>query len=339
MPIRTPHETEPARWTATAWPSDPHWGDGLAAAREGVSGFVRALAGDGNAGRKVGVLALPELAEAASEALAEIETARVFSTVVGDIWLRDTGPVFTLTPEGARAVQFRFNGWGGKFPYADDQQVAPFLAKLAEFPLDPVDLVCEGGALEVDGQGTLVTTREVLRNANRNPGRTEAEIERVLGEALGAERVIWLDEGLAGDHTDGHVDNLARFARPGLVVCQAPAGPDDPNAAVLDDVARTLDRARDADGRRIDVARIPSPGRVTNAEGALLPASHMNFVFREGAVLMPSFETPSVMAALAGLKEVFPDREIIPVDARGLIAEGGGLHCASIAAPAEGAVA
>ena len=151
--------------------------------------------------------------------------------------------------------------------------------------------------IEHDGAGTVLTTAQTLLNANRNSWEKE-EAEAALAEALGAKQVIWIDEGLANDHTDGHIDNLARFVAPGIVVCQAPAGEDDPNADVLNAIARTLAGACDASGRKLEIVRIPGVGRYRNAAGETSPASHMNFIIANGTVVAPVYGTPSQDAAL-----------------------------------------
>ncbi|MGZ5822933.1 MAG: agmatine deiminase family protein, partial [Hyphomicrobium sp.] len=169
-----------------------------------------------------------------------------------------------------------------------------------------------------------------LLNPNRN-GWTKAQAEAALAEAFGASNVIWIDEGLRGDHTDGHIDNIARFVAPGRVVCQAPAGPDDPNAATLDAIARALSSATNAGGRRLEVVRIPGPGLYRNSLGEIAPASHMNFVIANGVVVVPVYGTPTQAAALEALQAVFPGRRVVGVSSRGLLgcgeAGGGSFHC------------
>jgi agmatine deiminase len=191
------------------------------------------------------------------------------------------------------------------------------------------DFVLEGGAIEHDGQGTILTTAQTLLNANRNRwGRDEAEA--ALADALGAKRVVWIDEGLANDHTDGHIDNLARFVAPGLVVCQS-AGKDDPNTTVLDAIARALAEAVDANGRKLEILRIPGVGRYRNAVGETSPASYMNFIIAAGAVAVPVYGTPSQDTALGMLRDLFPGRKVIGIPSRGLLgfgdAGGGSFHC------------
>ncbi len=248
---------------------------------------------------------------------------------LADVWLCDTGPIVVLASDRPRARAMRFNGWGGKFMFSGDEQVAAWLACACDLPLDRVDLVGEGGALESDGAGTLITTRAVLLNANRNPSKSQADVDAILADAFGAERVIWLDEGLAHDHTDGHVDMLARFARPGLVVTEAPTGRDDPSRLARDAAARALDGARDARGEPIDVVRIPGAAPVTGLEGETVAASHLNWVVTSTHVLVPVTDPERGRAAVAALAQVFEDRTVVGLPASALNRGGGAFHCAS----------
>jgi agmatine deiminase len=276
---------------------------------------------------------------------------RIDEAPIGDIWLRDTGPIFVREESGALAASaFRFNGWGGKYELPEDGRIADIVARLAgarlrRFP----DFVSEGGALEADGEGTVITTRQCLLNPNRNPGLCEREIEGVLRAAIGAEKVIWLDEGLKGDHTDGHVDNLARFIGPGRVVCQRPYGDDDPNAEVLNVIRRELARATGSSGRRLEVIEIPSPGLALfeqepdhprEADGdAEAPASHMNFYIANHSIVMPTYAalTGDELAgeeALTILQSTSVRKHVIGLDSSHLLTGGGSFHCISQQQPA-----
>jgi agmatine deiminase len=330
--LRVPHESEPQSRLWTAWPDHPDWEGVEEAARGEIEAFVIAAAG-AKGGPEVCLLEPPDGARASEAAR---EAAKVKPAVYGDIWLRDTGPLWALDARGRVALRFRFNGWGGKFLFPGDLEVAALLARALEARVKDVDLVAEGGAFEADGEGTIITTRACILDRARNPGVSASDVERVLGKGLGAERVIWLESGLVRDHTDGHVDTLARFVAPGVVACQAPTGAGDPNVVVLDEVARTLDRAKDASGRRLEVVRIPSPGYVADAAGRPTPASHMNFVHAGETLIVPVYDTPNAPDALAGLGKLFPNKTVVGLTALALVREGGAFHCACNAAPADG---
>lgn len=324
--------TVPAEWAPqeaiwTAWPADPdEWNGDLDAPRRDIAGLVRALAGHGN---RVRLLVNGREAETSATAavgsLAEIIPARY-----GDIWLRDTGPIFAQAGRDLVALRFQTNSWGGKYELPDDATVGDDVARLARAKVKRFDYVLEGGAVDQDGEGTVLTTRQTLLNPNRN-GWTKAQAEAALGEAFGAKSVIWIDEGLKNDHTDGHIDNIARFVAPGMVVCQSASGPDDPNAATLDAIAETLAKAPDASGRKLEVVRIPGVGLYRNALGEVSPASHMNFIIANGVVVVPVYGTASEAAALDALRAVFPGRAVVGVPSKGLLgcgtAGGGSFHC------------
>jgi agmatine deiminase len=250
----------------------------------------------------------------------------------GDVWLRDTGPIF-LGPDAC--VGFRFNGWGGKYDLPHDDEVAAQVAGAASATLLQSAAVLEGGALDHDGEGTVLTTRQCLLNPNRNAGWTEAVAEGALARDLGARKVLWLGDGLLNDHTDGHVDNLARFAAPGLVVCPMAFGRGDPNADVYDAAAGALAGMTDAAGRRLRVARIPSPGWIEAGGVGGVPASHMNFIIANQAVILPVYgEGLAASLAAQGLAEVFPGREVIALPSNALLTGGGSFHCISQQEPA-----
>lgn len=331
--IAVPAEWAPQRAIWTAWPADPaEWNDDLASPRHEVAALVRAL----SEANTVRLLVNGAKAEASAR-VALGDAADIVPAKYGDIWLRDTGPIFARGPHGRVALRFRNNGWGGKFDLAGDDTVGDDIARLAGIPTRAFNFVLEGGAIEHDGDGTILTTRQTLLNENRNAW-TKAQAESALREALGAEKIIWIDEGLAGDHTDGHIDNIARFVGPARVVCQSPAGADDPNARTLDAIAARLKGETDARGRKLEVIRIPSPGRVLNAHGEIAPASHVNFVIANGIVVVPVYGTATEQAALEALRGVFPDRKVIGLPSHGLlgagIAGGGSFHCITREEPA-----
>lgn len=329
-----PAEWSPQKAIWTAWPADPaEWNGDLETPRRDVAALVTALS---TAGNRVRMLVNGEEAQdSARRAIGS--NAELVEVAYGDIWLRDTGPIFAGTTEGPVALRFVTNSWGGKYDLPDDATVGDRVAEKAGVPIRRFDFVLEGGAVDHDGEGTVLTTRQTLLNPNRNAW-TKEQAEAALSEAVGARKVIWIDEGLLNDHTDGHIDNIARFVGPGRVVCQAPVGTDDPNATTLDAIAATLGKATDAKGRSLEVIRVPGVGLYRNALGEISPASHMNFIIANGVVVVPVYGTPSEPAALAALARVFPDRRVVGVSSRGLLgygeAGGGSFHCITQQEPA-----
>lgn len=331
MSLPVPAEWAPHRAMWVGFPSHAAlWEENLAPAQIETTALICALAGAGREHVKV-MVAGPSALSAARELLDGQAGIEIVPGEFGDIWLRDTGPIF-LSAE--RAVAFRFNGWGGKYRLPGDETVAGAIATKAHATLERHDFVLEGGALDHDGAGTVLTTRQCLLNDNRNAGWRPAEVEAALSRALGARRVIWLGEGLTHDHTDGHVDNLARFVAPGVVVCPMAWGEDDPNGEVYDAAAAVLARSTDAEGRPLRLVRIPSPGRVEDDEGHVVPASHMNFLIADGAVIVPVYNEAPGAIAVRALETVFPDRQVIGLPSRALLTGGGSFHCISQQEPA-----
>ncbi len=308
-----PAEWAPQRALFTAFPSDATlWEDNLAPAQAEVAAMVRQLS------RTVPVKLLADGDAAFETAMASVgHAAEIFRIGFGDIWLRDTGPIFT-GPESC--VRFRFNGWGGKYDLPGDDTVGAHVAGLMAAAVEPQDFVLEGGAVEFDGGGLLLTTEQCVLNPNRNAGWTKAVAERALADALGARRVVWLGDGLLNDHTDGHVDNLARFVAPGTVAVPVADGADDPNAAVFADAR---DRVRAAG---LAVADIPSVGRF-EVDGALVPASYMNWIVANGQVVVPLYGAANDKAAVAGVKRCFPRHMVTGLRANHILTGGGSFHC------------
>lgn len=331
----------PAEWSGhramwVGFPSHPElWLDDLVPAQAEVATLARTLASPG--GERVRLMVVGDAAQdAALRLLDGAPGVEVVRGVFGDLWLRDTGPIFYRENDDqafARAAGFRFNGWGGKYELEGDDMVAEQIAAASGAELTRHAVVVEGGALDHDGRGTVLTTRQCLLNPNRNAGWTEAVAEAALAEALGARRVLWLGDGLLNDHTDGHVDNLARFVAPGVVACPVGFGREDPNTDVYAETARMLSSMRDARGDPLQVVRIPAPGRVELA-GEIVPASHMNFVIAERAVVLPIYNDLPGQYALEALKSAFPEREVIALPSRHLLSGGGSFHCITQQEPA-----
>ncbi len=326
----------PAEWAPhlAMWLGFPShadlWQEDLEAAQDEVAGLARALAGPGR--ERVRLMVHGEGAAAAERLLAGVDGIEIVPGRFGDIWLRDTGPIFLSASE---AAAFRFNGWGGKYVLEGDDEVAAQIAGHAGAGLLNHSFVLEGGAVDHDGYGTVLTTRQCLLNANRNSGWDQPTAERALAEALGARRVLWLGEGLMNDHTDGHVDNLARFVAPGVAACPMAYGRNDPNAAAYDAAAEALAGMVDANDARLKVVRIPSPGRVTDEEGEVVAASHMNLLIANGAVVVPLYgDETAGRFAMEALESLFPGREVIGLPSRAILTGGGSFHCITQQEPA-----
>lgn len=319
LPEWAPHE---AVWIG--FPSDPAlWLADLKPAESEVAAFAAAVHADGR-GEQVRLVVAHDDAAGAAGALCPF--AEIVVEPFGDIWLRDTGPIIVGSGRERRAQGFKFNGWGGKYELPGDEDINARLAASARLDFAAADWVLEGGAIDHDGSGCVITTEQCLLNPNRNAlGR--AEIERRLRDDLGFERVVWLGQGLANDHTDGHVDNLARFVAPGRVAIPT-AAPDDPNAAVYKDAARRLADAR------LDVVTLPSPGAITDADGDIIPASYMNFYIGNAVVVVPQYDAANDRNAVDVVQALFPDRLAVGLRADHILTGGGSFHCISQQVPA-----
>lgn len=329
---------QPAEWYRhsavwSAWPSHADlWQEDLAPAREEIAALFAAIADvDPKSGETRGehlrVLACGDEAVASATVALHGKGAEIIPAEFGDIWLRDTAPIFVHGGDGLHASCFRFNGWGGKYVLDGDDQVAALVAAKAGTPARSQGWVFEGGSIDIDGEGAALTTRQCLLNPNRNPDLVQRDIERSLRDALGIETLIWIDEGLINDHTDGHVDNIARFVAPGVVACMEPAGGDDPNAEILKRIIATLKGARDAKGRKLEVMTIPSPGRIDDEDGEIIPANPMNFYIGNSTVVVPLYGSPTDAAAVDAIGKLFPGRRTVGLSARHVITGGGSFHC------------
>ena len=329
MSFTVPAEWSPHRAMWLGFPSHAElWEDDLEPAQAEVAGLARALAGPG--GERVRLMTgHPDGEAAARKLLGDVAGIEIVPGLFGDIWLRDTGPIFA----GGKAHGFRFNGWGGKYALEHDDTVAAQIAAAAGVDLVANDFILEGGAVDHDGIGTVLTTGQCVLNRNRNPGWTEAVAEAAFAASLGARKVLWLGEGLRNDHTDGHVDNLARFVGPGTVAIPVAWGRGDPNAEAFDDAARRLAAMTDASGRNLSVVRIPSPGWIDGEDGPL-PASHMNFLIANKAVIVPIYTEQPGKFAVEMLKQVFPDRAVVGLPSTAILTGGGSFHCITQQEPA-----
>jgi len=317
--MRMPPEWHPQDWL---WIGFPHlaeeWSGVIDRAQEQIAAFASAVADSGQDVR----LVVRDAANAMRARSLVSAAVTLEQRVYGDVWLRDTGPLVVRSEVGRRARLFGFNGWGGKYLMPGDEAIGADLAASAGLAADRCDWILEGGALDGDGTGLVATTEQCLLNPNRNPALSRADLEARLARDLGYERVLWLGDGLINDHTDGHVDNLARFAGPNRLALPRATGPDDPNAAIYADAAA---RARDFG---VDVVEVPSPGLVEWG-GMVQPASYMNFVIASTVVIVPIFGTVHDADGVAAIAELFPGRAVIGLMADAVLAGGGGFHCSS----------
>lgn len=311
-----PPEWAPQDWLWVAFPHDQdEWPEVLGRAQEQIAALANAVA---ESGQEVRLL----VRDAANELRARMLVSgavKLERREYGDVWLRDTGP---LVRNDGSALRCRFNGWGGKYLMPGDQTIGAGLALEAGIEVVEGDWVLEGGAIDGDGTGLVVTTEQCLLNLNRNPELSRTDIESRLAHDLGFDRVLWLGDGLLNDHTDGHIDNLARFVSPNRLALPVATGADDPNAAVYADAKRR------AKAFGVEVAEIPSPGLITR--GAFVePASYANFAVTTNLVVVPTFGSAHDTDGVAAIAALFPDRATIGLSGDAVLAGGGGFHCAS----------
>jgi len=324
MTPRQPPEWAPHAFVWIGFPSHGElWVDDLSPAQAEVAAFARAVWAGGK-GEAVQLVAADPAAAAAARAAAPFATVLV--QPFGDIWLRDTGPIVVRGPAGLAALSFVFNGWGGKYDLPGDDTIGRRLGESAGLRVRRADWILEGGAIDVDGTGLAVTTEECLLNPNRNPFFSRADVEARLRADLGIGRLLWLASGLMNDHTDGHVDNLARFVGSGRIAIPEPE-PGDPNEAVYRDAAIRARRFG------LEVAAMPSPGLVRRGE-EIIPASYMNFYIGNAAVIVPQYGAANDEAAVAAVGALFPGREAIGLRADHILTGGGSFHCISQQVPA-----
>lgn len=340
-----PAEWEPHAGCWMAWPERPdNWRLGGKPAQAAYAGVASAIA----ASEPVTMAVSDAQFEHARAALPD--SVRVVEVSTDDAWLRDIGPTYVTDGAGRRrGVDWRFNSWGGLegglyFPWDRDAKVA---AKILEVEGDAryrAALILEGGAIHVDGEGTVLTTEECLLNPNRNPELGRAEIEAALHGYLGTEKVVWLGDGVYMDETDGHVDNLACFARPGVVLLNWVEDPADPQHARSRDALERLEAATDARGRGFEVILVPAPGPlVLDAEeaggvdeiestqprraGDRLAASYVNFYVANSRIVYPLLDPSRDEEAGGILAAAFPEREVVGVPTREILLGGGNIHC------------
>jgi agmatine deiminase len=349
---RMPAEWERHSGCWMAWPERPdNWRLGARPAQEAFAAVAEAIA----VSEPVTMAVSPAQLECARAMLAP--SVRVLEIASDDAWMRDIGPTFVIDGRGGRrGVDWRFNAWGGEHgglysSWERDAAVAAQVLEIEGAARYRAPIVLEGGSVHVDGEGTVLSTEQCLLNPNRNPGRSREQIERTVLEHLGAEKMIWLGEGVYGDETDGHVDNLACFARPGVVLLSWSEDESDPQHAISRDALARLRSATDARGRVLDVILLPSPspapiGReeaagVAAAEGTQprrpgdrLAASYVNFYLGNSRVVFPLIDERCDEQAAEALRRCFPERELVGVPSREIMLGGGNVHCITQQVPA-----
>ncbi|WP_430446117.1 agmatine deiminase family protein [Sphingorhabdus contaminans] len=325
MSLRMPAEWAPHERVWIGFPSFwGHWEEPFAAAQKQIAAFANAVH-DGGKGETVYLIAgNADAAKVARELAAP--GVIVEERHIGDVWLRDTGCIIVGEGNGRIARDFGFNGWGNRFNFDGDQDIGGTLAQAAGLTVTPCDWVLEGGSIDVDGEGRAVTTVDCLLNPNRNPELAKAQIEARLRSDLGIERLLWLGDGLANDHTDGHVDNLARFVGPNHLVIPEARDADDPNSAVYAAARKA------AEDFGCQVTLLPSVGRFEQY-GEAVPASYMNFYIGNSVVVVPTYGSRYDDTALAELESLFPRHKIVGLPADAVLTGGGSFHCSSQQVP------
>ncbi|MFD7627039.1 agmatine/peptidylarginine deiminase [Streptomyces sp. NPDC059851] len=335
--MTVPRDEVPHLRTWMAWPSRRTvWGRGLAGVQQDIALIARTIARF----EPVVVCAADEGAAAAARARCGPTVTVVSSIPVDDLWMRDTGPVFRLGGGAVDALGLGFNGWGGKQSHRRDATVARRVAAHTSLPFTAAAFTGEGGAVETDGDGTLIATESSLVNANRNPGLTRDEVEARVLAAYGAERMIWTPGIKGRDVTDDHIDTTSRFVRPGVVMVQLPpAGRTDIWARDAREQFAILSEATDARGRRLRVIPVEGPDTLRSTNPDFVD-SYLNFHVVNGAVITAGFgDAAKDPAARQALAAAFPGREVVQLDVDRLMAGGGGIHCATMQQPAPDAEA
>jgi agmatine deiminase len=320
--LSMPAEWSPHRSSLVSWPCrEKSWRGHIAAARVEYAEVIRAI----QRFEPVHVLSSPEtLIEARATLLEDSDLVQVD---LDDSWIRDNGPIFVSSPSGDVAMaDFRFNAWGLKSTYVKDDAVPEFLSRKLDIRCYRAPMVLEGGAISVDGEGTLLTTEQCLLNENRNPSLSRAEVEAGLMDYLGIKKVIWLGKGQANDITDGHVDGVAGFCAPGKVMIARTPDEHDPNYGSLEENWERLETETDARGRSLEILDIVQP-KPREYEGLVITPGYINHYLVNGGVIAPRFGIPEDSPAIDTLRSAYPGRDVVSVSAGHLEIGGGGIHC------------
>ena len=335
---RWPAEWEPHRATWLSWPHNKEtWPGRLDLVEDAFCEIVRAISPGETV--EINVLGVEHAdhvrARLRGAGVEEMDSIRFRGIPTNDAWVRDHGGIFVVEESGQGRdervlLDFEFDAWGGKYPpWGLDAAVADQMSRITRVRREAHSLVLEGGAIDGDGEGTILTTESCLLHPNRGrPGhdRSKEGLEAALRRSFGAEKIVWLGDGIVGDDTDGHVDDLTRFVAPGRVVTAVEVSEDDVNWAVLRENRRRLEGLQDAAGRNLEVVELPMPPSIDGAWGRV-PASYANFYFANAGLLVPVFGTPADAEALAILETVVTDRPIVPIPSQNLVLGLGAVHC------------
>lgn len=320
----------PARFSTHArsyvgWPTELSYRSDLVRSREEYAGVIRAIA----AFEPVTVIVHPDNAAGARASLDGCDNLEFLELPINDAWVRDSGWMFVKNAEGEVAlVQFQFNGWGGRNACDKDMRVAEHLAEHYGFRLYHAPFICEGGGISVDGEGTLITTEQVMRNPNRYNGRSREDIERLVHDYLGIEKVIWLGLGLIEDsETDGHADNNVEYLAPGVVLAQMVSDPANPNYELCQENLRRLEAATDAKGRKLEVIQMERLPYTDPTHGTPMPVPYVNAYVINDALITPMLGGDDDEPARSELARLFPGRRIVGVDSTFIALDGGGIGC------------
>ena len=328
----------PAEWerhdaTWLSWPKDPEtFPDGiLQSVEESYANMVMALA----KGEKVNVLVDDKKMEEAVKSMLGSAMNVIFHRIKSvDVWIRDYGPIFVKNSKGMVATKWIFNSWGSKYESLKEDNVTGMkVAGVSEYKIFETGVVLEGGSIDANGLGTCLTTEQCLLNENRNSKLTKKQIEKKLKDYLGFTNVIWLKEGIVGDDTGGHVDDIARFVNKNTILCAIEKNPKDENYEILQTNLEILKDAGDQDDKGFVIVELPMPRKIEIPERRL-PASYANFYIGNSAVLVPTFDDKNDKKAMGTIGEFFPDRDIIGISSKDLVYGYGGIHCVTQQQPA-----
>ncbi len=329
----------PAEWVPhdaiwLSWPHDPEsFGKGLSKVEQAYATLIKEIHKTEGVELFVTDPAMQKRASSfIDRAGADLTKVRFHGFSYADVWIRDYGPTFVVRRREPKIamVHWIFNAWGGKYKeLMGDTRIPDQMFPKSRFKTFKPGIVMEGGSIEVNGQGTVLTTKQCLLNKNRNPSMTRAQIEKALKDNLGVSNIVWLNEGIVGDDTDGHIDDIARFVGPTRVVCAVEENKLDANYEPLKECFEALEKAKDQDSKPFEIIRLPMPSPVEADGGRRLPASYANFYIGNGVVLAPVFGCDQDDAALKILETCFPGRRIAPIPCREWVAGLGTVHCGS----------